>query len=38
MRGFADDLVILIRPHPQQDWVVKAVDMRLREELAKLKV
>jgi RNA-directed DNA polymerase len=35
---FADDLVVLISSHPQQDWVVKAVDKRLREELAKLKV
>ncbi len=35
---FADDLVILISSHPRQDWVVKAVDRRLREELAKLKV
>jgi RNA-directed DNA polymerase len=35
---FADDLVVLISSHPQQDWVVKAVDRRLREELAKLKV
>ena len=35
---FADDLVILISSHPQQDWVVKAVDKRLREELGKLKV
>jgi len=35
---FADDLLILISSHPQQDWVVKAVEKRLREELAKLKV
>jgi RNA-directed DNA polymerase len=35
---FADDLVVLICSHPRQDWVVKAVDRRLREELAKLKV
>ena len=35
---FADDLVILISSHPKQDWVVKAVEKRLREELAKLKV
>jgi RNA-directed DNA polymerase len=35
---FADDLVILISSHPQQDWVVKAVEKRLREELAELKV
>ena len=35
---FADDLVVLIDSHPRQDWLVKAVDKRLREELAKLKV
>jgi hypothetical protein len=35
---FADDLVILISSHPKQDWVVRAVEKRLREELAKLKV
>lgn len=35
---FADDLVILIDSHPRQDWLVKAVDKRLREELAKLGV
>ena len=33
---FADDLVILIDSHPRHDWLVKAVDKRLREELAKL--
>jgi hypothetical protein len=29
---FAVDLLILISSHPQQDWVVKAVEKRLREE------
>jgi RNA-directed DNA polymerase len=33
---FADDLVILIDSHPRQDWLVKAVEKRLREEFAKL--
>jgi len=35
---FADDLVILIDAHPRHDWLVRAVDRRLREELAKLRV
>jgi RNA-directed DNA polymerase len=35
---FADDLVILVNHHPQQDWLFKAVEKRLREELAKLDV
>jgi len=35
---FADDLVILIDYHPRHDWLLKAVDRRLREELAKLQV
>jgi RNA-directed DNA polymerase len=35
---FADDLVILIDSHPRQDWLVKAVERRLREEFAKLGV
>jgi len=35
---FADDLVILIDAHPRNGWVRKAVDKRLREELAKLQV
>ena len=35
---FADDLVILIDFHPRHDWLVKAVDRRLREELGKLRV
>jgi RNA-directed DNA polymerase len=35
---FADDLVNLIDSHPQHDWLVRAVEKRLREELAKLTV
>ena len=35
---FADDLVILIDSHPRHDWLEKAVNQRLREELAKLRV
>jgi RNA-directed DNA polymerase len=35
---FADDVVILIDAHQRNDWLVKAVDRRLREELAKLLV
>ena len=35
---FADDAVILIDAHPRNDWLVRAVDRRLREELAKLRV
>ena len=35
---FADDLVILVDFHPRQDWLVKAVVKRLREELGKLRV
>jgi RNA-directed DNA polymerase len=35
---FADDLVILLDSHPRHDWLVKAVERRLREELAKLRV
>ena len=35
---FADDLVILINAHPRNRWLLKAVDKRLREELAKLHV
>jgi RNA-directed DNA polymerase len=35
---FADDLVILIDAHPRQDWLVEAVNQRLRGELAKLRV
>ncbi len=35
---FADDLVILIDSYSHHDWLVKAVEKRLREELAKLRV
>lgn len=35
---FADDLVILIDSHPRHDWLIKAVNRRLREELVKLQV
>src|SRR3984893_5456830 len=35
---FADDMVILIDSHPQHDWLARAVEQRLREELVKLKV
>ena len=35
---FADDLVILIDAHPRHDWLMAAVEKRLREELAALQV
>ena len=35
---FADDLVVLVNAHPAQAWLRKAVEKRLREELAKLQV
>src|SRR5436853_167415 len=35
---FADDMVILIVSHPRHGWLVRAVEQRLREELAKLQV
>jgi RNA-directed DNA polymerase len=35
---FADDLVILVGGHARQAWLRKAVEKRLREELAKLQV
>jgi RNA-directed DNA polymerase len=35
---FADDLVILVDSHVRHDWLVTAVERRLREELAKLRV
>src|SRR6478672_4282319 len=35
---YADDLVILVDASPRHDWLLKAVDKRLREELAKLHV
>jgi RNA-directed DNA polymerase len=35
---FADDMVILVDAFPRHDWLLKAVEKRLREELAKLQV
>jgi RNA-directed DNA polymerase len=35
---FADDLVILVDAYPQHDWLLKAVETRLREELATLQL
>jgi RNA-directed DNA polymerase len=35
---FADDLVVLIDAERRSDWLVKAIDKRLREEFAKLRV
>ena len=35
---FADDLVILVHSHQRHDWLFRAVERRLREELAKLRV
>jgi RNA-directed DNA polymerase len=35
---YADDLVILVDAHPRHDWLLKAANKRLREELAKLHV
>jgi len=35
---FADDLVILVDGHRRQAWLQRAVEKRLREELAKLQV
>jgi RNA-directed DNA polymerase len=35
---FADDLVVLIDSHRRHEWIVRAVEKRLREELAKLRV
>jgi len=35
---YADDLVILVDAFPRHDWLLQAVDRRLREELAKLHV
>jgi RNA-directed DNA polymerase len=35
---FADDLVILVDAHRRQNWLVEAVERRLREELVKLRV
>jgi RNA-directed DNA polymerase len=35
---FADDVVVLIDSHPRHDWLVRAVEKRIREEIAKLRV
>ncbi|MCP4207677.1 MAG: group II intron reverse transcriptase/maturase, partial [Shimia sp.] len=35
---YADDLVILIDVHPRHDWLMAAVEKRLREEIAELQV
>ena len=35
---FADDVVVLIDSHPRHEWLIRAVEKRLREELAKLRV
>jgi RNA-directed DNA polymerase len=35
---FADDLVILVDAHPRHDWLMWAIEKRLREELAELQV
>jgi RNA-directed DNA polymerase len=35
---YADDLVVLVNAHPNQAWILKAVQKRLREELAKIQV
>jgi RNA-directed DNA polymerase len=35
---FADDLVVLVDAHARHDWLIEAVNKRLREELAKLHV
>ena len=35
---FADDLVVLIDSQPRHDWLIGAVEKRLREEMTKLRV
>ncbi len=35
---WADDLIVLVHADPREDWLVKAVHRRLREELAKLSI
>ena len=35
---FADDLVILVNADPRHDWLMRAINQRLREELATLQV
>src|SRR5947208_15470872 len=36
--SFTLDMVVLLDSHPRQDWLIRAVEKRLREELGKLKV
>lgn len=35
---FADDVVVLVDSHKRHDWLLRAVDKRLRQELCKLQV
>ncbi len=35
---FADDLVVLIGPHPRREWLLQAISTRLRQEFALLQV
>ena len=35
---YADDLVVLVDAYPRHDWLLKAVNLRIREELAKIQV
>ncbi len=35
---FADDLVVLVDCHPRHEWLRRAVERRIREELAKLRL
>lgn len=35
---WADDIVILINPHPTKEWIIKRAKRRLKEELEKLQV
>lgn len=35
---FAEDLVVLIGPHPRQQWLRQAVETRLRQEFVRIQV
>ena len=35
---FADDMIVMVDSHPRNAWLLRAVQQRLREELAKLQV
>jgi RNA-directed DNA polymerase len=35
---YADDLVVLVHPHPSNNWLQRALPRRMREEFAKLQV